>query len=295
MRQQKSSDTGWTAQGRVALCETGEINPQTDWREWLKGIEAVVHLAARVHVMHDDGGNWLQRYREANTQTTLNLARQAAEAGVRRFVFVSSVKVNGEGCDEPYSELASPHPQDAYAISKWEAEQGLHEISAQTGMEVVILRPPLVYGPGVKANFLRLMQWVERGWPLPLGAVQNRRSLLYLGNLISAITVCLEHPAAAGKTFLVSDDEDISTPDLIRLIAIEMGKPARLFSVPSGLVHLAAKLAGKSCEANRLLGSLIVEKTRLLNECGWRPPFTLQQGVHETVHAYLTHGRANQG
>lgn len=287
VRQHAALEAEWTAQGRVSLCETGEVNPHTDWREWLTDVEAIVHLAARVHVMRDDTGNRLQHYREANTQTTLNLARQAAESGVRRFVFVSTVKVLGEGKDEPYRESDIPGPVDDYALSKWEAEQGLHAISAETGMEVVILRPPLVYGPGVKANFLRLMQWVERGWPLPLGAVKNRRSLIYLGNFISAITVCLEHPAAAGKTFLVSDGEDVSTPDLICLIANEIGHTARLLPVPLGLIQTLARMAGKQKEVERLLGSLSVDGRLIKQTCNWLPPFSLQEGIRNTVQAYL--------
>ena len=271
---------------KINQVEVGNISPDTDWRPILVDADAVIHLAARVHVMHDAATDPLLIYREANTDTTLNLARQAAAAGVRRFIFVSTVKVHGEGRAEPYTESDLPMPQDAYAISKWEAEQGLHAISAETGMEIVIFRPPLVYGLGVKANFLRLMQLVERGYPLPLGAVHNRRSLLYVGNLVSAIAHCLKHPAAAGKTFLVSDGEDISTPDLIRLIAGEMGRPARLLPVPAPLIRLFAMAVGKRAEADRLLGSLVIDGSKLMDECGWRPPFSPQEGIRETVRAY---------
>lgn len=208
----------------------GNLDASTDWRSALSGCDAVVHLAARVHVMDDTSQNPLALYRETNTEATLNLARRAAQAGVKRFIFISTIKVNGEGRDEPYRETDAPAPKDAYAISKWEAEQGLQRIARETGLEVVILRPPLVYGPGVKANFLRLMRTVEKGWPLPLGAIRNRRSLLYLGNFVDAIRLCVEHPAAAGQTFLVDDGQPVSTPDLIRAVAHAMGRPARLLS-----------------------------------------------------------------
>lgn len=194
-------------EGRTALQEVGEsvavgaINAATDWTAALDGCEVVVHLAARVHVMDDKAVDPLAEFRETNTEGTLNLVRQAVRAGVKRFIFISSIKVNGEGRDAAYLETDTPAPADAYAISKWEAEQGLQRIAADTGLEVVILRPPLVYGPGVKANFLRLMQLVQKGWPLPLGAIHNRRSLLYLGNFVDAIRLCVEHPAAAGQTF----------------------------------------------------------------------------------------------
>lgn len=287
VRQRAALNVEQMGDKHISLYETGELFPHTNWRTPLTNLDVVVHLAARVHVMRDGAADRLALYRSVNTDTTLNLARQAAKAGVRRFVFISTVKVHGEGRENPYAESDLPLPQDAYAISKWEAEQGLHTISAETGMEVVILRPPLVYGPGVKANFLRLMQLIERGWPLPLGAVHNRRSLLYLGNLVSAIAHCIEHPAAAGKVFLVSDGEAISTPDLIRLLAGEMGRSARLLPVPSGLLRFLAGLVGKRAEANRLLDSLVVDSSKLMKEYGWRSPFSLQAGIRETVHAYL--------
>ena len=205
----------------------GNLDASTDWRPALTGCDAVVHLAARVHVMDDTAQNQLALYRATNLDATLNLACQAAQAGVKRFVFISSIKVNGEGRDAPYRETDVPAPDDAYAISKWEAEQGLQRIAAETGLEVVILRPPLVYGPGVKADFLRLMQMVQKGWPWPLGAIRNRRSLLYLGNFVDAIRLCVEHPAAGGQTFLLDDGEPVSTPQLIRALARAMGRPAQ--------------------------------------------------------------------
>ena len=244
---------------------------------------AVVHLAARVHVMRDEASDPLAKFREVNTEGTLNLARQAAQAGVKRFVFVSSIKVNGEGRDAAYRETDSPAPEDTYAISKWEAEQGLQQISQETGLEVVILRPPLVYGPGVKANFRRLLDTVARGWPLPLGAIRNRRSLLYLGNFVDAIRVCVEHPAAAGKTFLVDDGQPVSTPDLIRAVAHAMGRPARLLAVPVDALEFAGALLGKQAAVARLTGSLWVDSSLIRTRLGWTPPYSMAAGLAATV------------
>lgn len=276
-------------EGRQALLEriepivVGTINAATDWKAALTGCEVVIHLAARVHVMDDTAQAPLALYRATNTDATLNLARQAAQAGVKRFVFVSTIKVNGEGRDEPYRESDAPAPQDPYAISKWEAEQGLWRIAEETGLEVVILRPPLVYGPGVKANFLRLMQWVKKGWPLPLGAVRNRRSLLYLGNFVDAIRVCVVHPAAAGQTFLLDDGEVVSTPQLIRAVARAMGRPARLLAIPVGLLELAGALLGKRAAVARLAGSLYIDSSAIRSHLGWTPPYSMQAGLEATV------------
>lgn len=262
-----------------------DMHSQTDWRAVLAGCDAVVHLAARVHVMHDTAVDPLALYRATNTDATLNLARQATEAGVKRFVFISTIKVNGEGRDAPYIETDQPVPEDAYAISKWEAEQGLRQIEKETGLEVVILRPPLVYGPGVKANFLRLMQIVARGWPLPLGAIRNRRSLLYLGNFIDAIRLSLEHPDAAGQTFLIDDGQPVSTPELIRAVAHAMGRPARLLVVPVGMLQFAGALMGKQAAVARLTGSLWVDSSLIRSRLGWTPPYTMEAGLAETVAA----------
>lgn len=261
----------------------GDIGPSTDWRDALPGCDAVVHLAARVHMMRDTAPDPLAAHRAANTEATLNLARQAARGGVKRFVFISTIKVNGEGRDAPYRETDAPAPQDAYAISKWEAEEGLYQIAEETGLEIVILRPPLVYGPGVKANFLRLMRLVEKGWPLPLGAIRNRRSLLYLGNFVDAIRLCTEHPAAAGQTFLLDDGEAVSTPELIRRLAHAMGRPARLLPVPVGLLEFAGALLGKRAAVARLTGSLHVDSSAIRSRLEWTPPFSTQQGLDLTV------------
>lgn len=261
----------------------GEIGMSTDWQTALEGCDAVVHLAARVHVMDDTTQDPLALVRATNTAGTLHLARQAAEAGVKRFVFISTIKVNGEGRDTPYRETDAAAPVDAYAISKWEAEQGLQRIAQETSLEVVILRPPLVYGPGVKANFLRLMRMVERGWPLPLGAIRNRRSLLYLGNFVDAIRLCVEHPAAAGRTFLLDDGVPVSTPELIQAVARAMGRSTHFLAVPVGVLELAGVLLGKRAAVARLTGSLFVDSSAIRSRLGWVPPYTLQQGLAATV------------
>ena len=263
----------------------GDIGAATDWRAVLSGCGGVIHLAARVHdVSARDAGD-LPAYRQINTEATLNLARQAAQAGVKRFVFVSTIKVNGEESSQPYRETDVPAPADAYAISKWEAEQGLHRISMETGLEIVILRPPLVYGPGVRANFLQLMRAIERGWPLPLGAIRNRRSLLYLGNLTDALRLCLEHPDAAGRTFLLDDGRAVSTPQLIRAVAQAMGRPARLFSVPPWMLQATGRLFGRTAELNRLMGSLYVDSSAIRSQLGWLPPYPMDVGLAATVAA----------
>lgn len=264
----------------------GGLESFADWPALLTGVDVVVHLAARVHVMRDAAADPLAQYRAVNVDGTLNLARQAAAAGVKRFVFVSSIKVNGEERAVAYFEADTPQPKDDYARSKWEAEQGLRQIAGETGLEVVILRPPLVYGPGVGANFLALLRAVARGVPLPLGAINNQRSLIYVGNLVDAIRCCLEHPAAAGRTFLVSDGENVSTSDLIRRMAAALGRPARLVALPVPLLRAAATLAGKSALVTRLLDSLSVDDTSIRRDLGWSPPFTLDEGLRETAAWY---------
>lgn len=266
-----------------------EITPNTDWSSVISGVDCVIHLAARVHLMQDTATNPLAVYRAANTASTLNLAQQAAAADVRRFIFLSSIKVNGEGCDTPYTEQDIPAPTDPYAISKWEAEQGLLEIAAQTGIEVVILRPPLIYGAGVKANFLRLMQWVERGYPLPFGSVTNQRSLLYIGNLVDAILTCINHPAATNQTFFVSDNEALSTAELIREMAYHFQRHPRLLNIPHNLLMPLLSIIGRKQEAERLLGSLILDNSLIKKALDWNPPFSVQAGLKETIEAYRNH------
>lgn len=263
----------------------GNLDASTDWQSALDGCDAVAHLAARVHMMRDTAADPLALYRATNTDATLNLARQAAQAGVKRFVFVSTIKVNGEGGDAAYRETDVPAPQDAYAISKWEAEQGLRQIARETGLEVVVLRPPLVYGPGVKANFRRLIDTIARGWPLPLGAIDNRRSLLYLDNFVDAIQICVEHPAAAGQTFLIDDGEPVSTPELIRAVARAMKRPARLLAVPVSVLEFAGALLGKRAAVKRLTGSLWVDSSSIRMLLGWAPPYSMEAGLAATVAA----------
>ena len=251
----------------------GDIGPCTDWRRALAGVSLVVHLAARVHQMGEaEGPETLARYREVNTLGACRLASEAAAAGVRRFVFLSSIKAGEDN--------------DPYSLSKREAEQGLAAIAAESGMELVIIRPPLVYGPGVKANFLRLLRLVDRGVPLPLASLRNARSLIFVGNLVDFIICCLTHPAAAGQTFSVSDDHDLSTPELIRKLAQALEKPARLWPCPPALLRLLGAVSGRSREIDRLCGSLTVDNTLARAALAWQPPFTVEQGLRQTVDWY---------
>ena len=267
----------------------GSLDERTDWRAALTGADIVIHLAARVHVMQDTATDPLVEFRRVNVQGTLNLARQAAAAGVRRFVFVSSIKVNGESTElvRPFTANDEPAPLDPYGISKMEAEQGLRKIAAETGMEVVIIRPPLVYGPGVKANFQAMMRWLARGVPLPLGAINNRRSMVALDNLVDLLVTCIDHPAAANQTFLVSDGEDLSTTQLLRRMGQALGKPARLLPVPSALLKLGAALVGRPAVAQRLCGSLQVDISKTRQILGWTPPLSVDEGLKKAAEGYL--------
>ena len=258
------------------------------WKAGLPSLafDTVVHLAARVHVMQESKSDATSLYRSANATATLVLARAAACAGVRRFVFLSSVKVNGEStpAGHPFTAEHIPTPQDPYGISKMEAEQGLRQIANETGMEVVIVRPPLVYGPGVKANFASLMRAVQRGVPLPLASVtHNRRSFVALDNLVDLLITCIDHPAAANQTFLVSDGEDLSTTDLLRRLGRAMDKPTRLFPVPPSLLQLGANLLGKGDMAQRLLGNLQVDISHTRDTLNWTPPISVDEGLRRAV------------
>lgn len=265
-----------------------DIGPETDWTECLQDVDAVVHLAARVHLMNDKANDPLAEFRRVNTAGTERLAHMAAIMGVRRFVYVSSIKVNGEKTGEaPFTEADEPAPEDPYALSKWEAEQALWRISREAGMEVVIVRPPLVYGPGVKANFLRLMDWVNKGIPLPLAGVKNKRSLVARDNLVHFLVRCLEHPAAAGETFLISDGEDLSTPELIRAIADQMGRPAWLVRIPPRLLCAGAAAFGKQGMVDRLCGSLQVDIGKARQMLEWSPPVSVCSALKRTVEWYL--------
>ncbi len=262
----------------------GEVDANTDWSEALEGVGTVVHLAARVHVMRDKVANPLAEFRRVNVQGTLNLARQAAAAGVRRFVFISSIGVNGAVTfQQPFTAQDRAAPYSPYTVSKYEAELGLQALAAETGMDVVTIRPPLVYGPNAPGNFGSLMRLLKRGVPLPLGAIHNQRSLVSLDNLVDLLVTCITHPAAANQTFLVSDGEDVSTTELLRRMGQALGHPARLIPVPTSILKLAATVVGKSDVAQRLCGSLQVdiEKTRRL--LGWTPPVSLDEGVRRAA------------
>lgn len=276
------------------------IDGATDWGYALQDVNLVIHLAARVHVMHDTSSNPLEEFRKVNLQGTENLARQAAAAGVKRFVYVSSIKVNGEstpltphpspasgrGESAFFSDADTPNPQDPYGISKWEAEQALHRVAQETGLEVVIVRPPLVYGAGVKGNFISLFAAISKGLPLPLAGARNARSLVYVGNLVDALITCATHPNAKGQTYLVSDGEDVSTASLVREIARALSCSNRSFYFPPAVLRAVASLLGKSAQVDRLLGSLQIDSAKIHRELNWTPPYTLQQGLQATAEWY---------
>ena len=267
--------------GETSVIE--EIGPDTDWSRALEGVSAVVHLANLAHMMH--GHTTLGRYLEVNAQGSSNLAWQAAAAGVKRMVYLSSVKVLGERTSASAFDQASPaKPEDYYAQSKWQAEQALREVGGKTALEVAILRPPIVYGPGVAANFLRLMRSIARGFPLPLAAATNRRSLLFVGNLVSAIEACLYHPAAAGQTFLVSDGEALSSAELARRLARALDVPVRLLAIPLPVLRALAGLIGRADEIGRLLDSLEIDDSLLRQELAWSSPYAVSEGLAITAH-----------
>ena len=267
----------------------GEINNETDWTEALLDIKVVVHLAARVHVMKDNAVDPLDELRKVNVDGAWNLARQACDAGVQRFIFISSIKVNGESSPlgRPYTPEDRPAPIDCYGISKCEAEHALRQLADETGMEVVIIRPPLVYGPGVKANFHSMMYWLNKEIPLPLGAIHNKRSFVALDNLIDLIATCIDHPAAANQTFLAGDGEDLSTTELLQRLGEALGKPAKLFSLPIRMLKVGALLLGKRDMAQRLCNSLQVDITKAHDLLGWRPPVTVDEALKKTAADFL--------
>ncbi len=266
----------------VEPVEIGDIGPDTDWRAAVRGCDAVVHLAARVHRLDRGEAGDLAAFRRVNVAGSERLARQAAEAGVRRLVFVSTVKVHGEGAAQPYRESDAPAPVDPYAISKWEAEQALARVAADTGIELVVLRPPLVYGPDAGANFRRLLRLALKGVPLPLAAIDNRRSLIHVDNLAHAITLCVEHPLAAGQTFLVADGA-LSTPALVRELAAATGRRARLLPLPPSLLLRLARWCRCEPEAQRLLASLAVDDGALRSRLGWTPPLPQREALRRTA------------
>jgi nucleoside-diphosphate-sugar epimerase len=270
----------------------GEINSTCDWTAALDAVDAVIHVAARAHVLHAPA-DLANGYAAANERGTECLAIAAARADVRRFVFLSSVKVNGEETrDRPYTARDEPRPQDAYAISKWHGEKFIGRIAAQSAMEAVVVRSPLGYGPRVRANFLRLLRSVDRGWPLPFGAVHNRRSFVSVWNLCDLLIHVLKHPSAPSRTWMVSDAEDLSIADLIRRIGSAMGRPVRLLPVPVGLLRLSGALVGRSAEITRLCGSLVVDITETRTELGWSPCITVDEALARTIAWYRKEGQA---
>jgi nucleoside-diphosphate-sugar epimerase len=269
---------------KVESVAVGEIGPQTEWARAIEAVDAVVHLAARVHMTGEEQSTALPLFRAINTAGSATLARAARDAGVRRFVLVSSTTVYGDRSHgKAFDESSAPAPATPYAQSKLEAERLVAEALAGSATELVILRPPLVYGPDAKGNFARLVRLVRRGVPLPLASVRNRRSLVYVGNLVDAIVHALDHPAAAGRTYVVSDGEDVSTPDLIARVAAALGRPARLFAFPPALLRLAGAVLGRGDEIGRLLDDMVVDGSRIRTELGWRPPFRLYQGLEHSA------------
>jgi len=260
------------------------LSESSDYSSVLQNMDIVIHLAARVHVMQDTAEDPLLEFRKVNLHGTERLALQAAQAGVKRFIFMSTIGVNGNLTgNKPFTERDDPNPHNAYSVSKLEAEIGLRDISAKTGMEVVIVRAPLVYGPGNPGNFLSLLRAVAKGIPLPLASVHNQKSFLYVDNLADALVCCATHSRAAGQTFLVSDGEEISTPKLILQLAIALDRPSRIIPFPTSLMRLAGKLTGKTMAVGRLLGSLVVDSGKIRRELNWQPPFTMEQGLRETA------------
>lgn len=273
----------------VEVVAIGSIDAQTDWAKALSGIDVVIHLAARVHVMKDTSDDPLTEFRRVNLHGTENLARQAVALGVKRLVYVSSIKVNGEATSggKKFNEMDVPNPQDPYGVSKWDAEQALHQVAVETGLEVVIVRPPLVYGAGVKGNFAQMLKILNKGLPLPLASVNNQRSLVYVENLVHFLICCATHPDAIGQTFLVGDGEDVSTSDLLRKLGFAIGHPAHLIPVPMSLLQVGAVLLGKRDVAQRLCGSLQVDISKARSLLGWKPPFSLDEGLRRTAQGYL--------
>lgn len=271
------------------LIAVGDMNASTDWGKALAAVDTVVHTAARVHVMQDSSADPLSEYRRINVEGSLNLARQALEAGVRRFIFISSIKVNGEGTrpGEPYRADDTPAPVDPYGISKLEAEQGIRDLCAGADMEWIVLRPTLVYGPGVKANFLSMMRWLRRGIPLPLALTANKRSFVALDNLVDLVATCIASPNAANRVFLVSDGQDLSTAELLTSMGKALGRPARLWPFPVWMLRLLAGVAGKSAIAQRLFGSLQVDISETRARLGWSPPVSVDEAMRKTADHFL--------
>lgn len=279
---------------KVAGCETvvvPSMEEDIDWTNALADVDVIIHLAARVHVMQDNASNPLHAFRKVNLYATEHLARSAVANNVKRLVYVSSIKVNGEETtgDGKFTEQSKPAPQDPYGVSKYEAELSLHKIASETALEVAIVRPPLVYGPGVKGNFAQMISIIKKRIPLPFLAVNNLRSLIYIDNFVSALILCAVHPAATGKTFLVCDGDDVSTADLIKQLSVSLGSPVRMFALPLSLLKAAGFLLSKSSQIERLIGSLRVDSTKIREELGWKPQFTVYEGLNLTAKDMKAH------
>jgi len=270
---------------RCPVVTFGNIDGSTNWIDAFTGVSCVVHLAARVHIMREYASDPLAEFRRVNTEGTLHLARQAAQAGVRRFIFLSTIGVNGNSTlhGKVFAPTGTPSPHDPYSLSKYEAEIGLRSIAQSTGMEVVIIRPPLVYGANAPGNFGKLTRLVAKSFPLPFGSINNLRSFVGIDNLVDFIVTCLEHPAATNETFLVSDGEDISTPDLIRRMARAMNRPARLLPAPKSVLMAGATILGKRDVAQRLCGNLQVDISKARSLLGWVPPVSVEEGLRRAV------------
>ena len=266
----------------------GEIGPDTDWTHALSGVDVVIHLAARAHVLRENTAYSLSEFSKVNVAGTEKLAGDIVSNGVKRLIYISSIGVNGNNTSgSPFTEEMLPHPYDPYTKFKWEAEQLLHNIAQETGLNIVILRPPLIYGPNAPGNFGRLLTLVKSNIPLPFGSINNRRSFIYVRNLVDAIIKCIEHPNVANQTFLVSDGQDISTPGLIKMIAVAMGKKVNLIPFPPFFLKMFGSLAGKGSDVGRLTGSLQVDSSKIRRTLGWTPPFTIEKGISETVKWHL--------
>ncbi|MCF8111439.1 MAG: NAD-dependent epimerase/dehydratase family protein [Desulfobacteraceae bacterium] len=283
----RTKDNAFTKNRKTESVPCRDINENTPWDDALAGVDTVVHLAARAHVLNEAEDNALELFRKVNVKGSLNLGKQAVRAGVKRFVFMSSIGVNGNRSLRPFTANDPPNPLEPYAVSKLEAEQGLGRLAQETGMELVIIRPVLVYGPGAPGNFARLAKMVQKGVPLPLGAVRNKRSLAAVDNLVDLIAACIKHPAAPGKTFLVSDGRDLSTPELIRKLADAIGCAARLVPVPPALLRLAGLMTGKPREMEKLTGSLQVDISHTCDTLNWQPPVCADKAIKDAAASFV--------
>ncbi len=279
----RTSQRATSESGNLEWVVLHDRSTERETNDALQGVQIMVHLAARVHVMVDNASDPLQEFQRVNANWTERLAARAAAQGVRRFVYLSSVKVNGEQTVVPFTEMDPPKPRDPYGVSKWEAEQALARVSTQTGMETVVVRSPLVYGPGVRGNFLQLLNVLRRGIPLPLASIRNQRSLVYLGNLVDALARCIHDPRAAGRTYFVSDCEDLSTPELVRRLGAAMGTDVRLWTCPTAFLYWMGQVSGNRGMIDRLVGSLQVNSSKIQTELDWRPPCTVDAGLSETA------------